>query len=471
MTSKLIWKAEDVVRAVGGKCLQEQTWTASGVSIDSRTTKPGDLFFALIGPTNDGHLFVAKAFEADAVAAIASVQPPQMPAHAPLILVDDTQTALEFLGHAGRSRSSARIVAVTGSVGKTSSKEMLRLMLGANGETYANEGSLNNHWGVPLSLARLPQTAHYGVFEMGMNHAGEMSALSRQVKPHVALITTIEAVHLEFFNSLEDIANAKAEIFYGMDQDGIAILNRDNSQFDRLFALATAQGLKQVLSFGFHTDAHARMIECVATEEGSMIKADILGDKVNFILPVPGEHLALNALGALLTAKMAGGDIEASVSALGGYKPPKGRGVVETIQLKDGQLTLIDESYNASPASVRAAIKVLAKNKGRKILVLGDMRELGTSSPELHSSLAQDIIDAKISTVFTCGEMMAHLNKALPQEIRGYHGADSTALAPHIAKTLSSGDAVTVKGSNSMRMNLIIDAIKALGPNQQKKAS
>jgi len=467
MTAQLAWKGEEVVRAVHGECLHEQDWRADGVSIDSRSVKPGDIFVALVGPMHDGHTYVSAAFEKGATAAIVAHQPAQIPQKAPLIFVPDTFKALELLGKAGRERSTAKIVAVTGSVGKTGTKEMLRLMLGAVGETHANEGSLNNQWGVPLSLARMPADAVYGVFELGMNHAGELTGLSRQVLPDVAMITTIDAVHLEFFSSLEAIADAKAEIFLGMDAEGAAVLNRDNSQYARLASAARTHGLKQVLSFGRDLKCDGKMLEYKAVPEGGRIKADILGHKITYLLSAPGEHLALNSVGALLSAVVAGGDREVCAGALAHFEQPKGRGVVQTVEMKKGRFTLIDESYNASPAAVRAAIHVLGhmtpESGGRKILVLGDMKELGAASPALHAELAKDIVEAKIAAVYCCGEMMAHLYAALPPSLRGHYAQDSAGLAAQIAGHVHAGDIVTVKGSHSMNMNVIIDALRALG--------
>ncbi len=472
MTDQLNWQAEDVVRAVHGECLQEQTWAAHGVSIDSRTVQKGDLFVALKGPSHDGHDHVAAAFNNGATAAIVARQPSQVPAQAPMLFVNDTFTALQELGRAGRARTKARIVAVTGSVGKTSSKEMLRLMLGAAGSTYANEGSLNNHWGVPLSLARLPQDAYYGVFELGMNHAGELTVLSQQAQPDVALITTIEAVHLEFFASSEAIADAKAEIFLGMKPDGAAVLNRDNAYYARLAAAAKTHGLKKILGFGRDSKSDARLLDYIPTEEGSTVKAEIMGRKITYQLGVAGEHLALNALGCLLASAAIGADLEACATALAHYQQPKGRGVVSVVNMSNGSFTLIDESYNASPVAVRAAIRVLGqKTGGRKILALGDMKELGDAAPALHADLVQDIIAAQIDSVFTCGEMSSYLFHVLPEKLRGSHAANSTELALLIAAAIQAGDVITVKGSNSMQMNKIVAALKALDTNSKKLAS
>ena len=466
MTADTLWLAEDVMRAVQGECLHEQSWHATGVAIDSRSVKTGDLFIALQGPTHDGHDHVAAAIAAGASAAIVARKPPDVPPQAPLIVVADTLKALEDIGRAGRRRADGRIVAVTGSVGKTGTKEMLRLMLASCGDTYANEGSFNNHWGVPLSLARLPAAMRYGVFELGMNHPGELGPFSQLVRPHVALITTIEAVHLEFFASLDEIADAKAEIFTGLPPDAAAVLNRDNDQFARLAAAAKAQGLKRILSFGRHPKTEARLLDCTATQEGSMIRAEIMGRQLDYLLSVPGEHLALNSVGALLAAAASGADIEACAAALGHYHPPKGRGVIQTVELEDGAITVIDESYNASPAALRFAIRVLGQMQpegtGRRLLALGDMRELGAQSPALHAALAADIVQNGIDQVFTCGAMMEHLHNALPAKLRGQHAADSQTIATLVALAVRPGDIVTVKGSNSMQMKLVVEALRGL---------
>ena len=470
MTSQLTWQAEEVVRKVRGQSLHEQSWQAHGVAIDSRAVQPGDLFVALRGPVHDAHDHVADAIAAGAIAAIVSHKPPRAPAEANLVFVEDTFKALQSLGDAGRERSSSKVIAVTGSVGKTSTKEMLRVALSATGSTYANEGSLNNHWGVPLSLARLPSDAQYGVFEIGMNHAGELGPLSRLEKPHVALITNIEAVHLEFFGSLEAIADAKAEIFEGLMQGGTVVLNRDNRLFARLAASAKSNGIKNILSFGRDSKADARMMEFSSEAEDSVIAADIRGHKVRFKLGVPGEHLAMNALGTLLTAAAAGSDIEACAEALARYRQPKGRGVIQSMPIANGEFVLIDESYNASPVAVGFAARVLGQMVpqvgGRRILVLGDMRELGETSPALHAGLAREIAESRIDMVFCCGEMMKHLFDALPHELRGGHAMDSAALAPLVTSAVHAGDIVTVKGSNGMAMSKIVTALRNLSSEQ-----
>ena len=473
MKSKLIWQSEEVVRAVNGRISGTANWQATGVSIDSRTVQKGDLFVALKGPLHDGHDYVGGALKAGAAAALVSQQPKNAPDNAPLVVVEDTMKALEDLGYAGRTQAKAKIIAVTGSVGKTGTKEMLRLMLSASGDTYANEGSFNNQWGVPLSLARLPQDAQFGVFELGMNHAGELGPLSRQVQPHIALITNVEAVHLEFFPSVEAIADAKAEIFLGMNAEGIAVLNHDNAHFNRLDDAACAHGLQRIIGFGRSKLAEARLIDCQPASGGSAVRAEIMGRPVKYTLPVPGEHLALNSLGALLAAATAGADIDQGAAALAHYQPPKGRGVRQKISRAGGDITLIDESYNASPASVQAAIGVLGHMNpaagGRRIMALGDMRELGKDSPALHAALAPDLIKAKINRVYCCGEMMKHLFDALPPTLRGSYAADSAALAAPVAADLRADDIITVKGSNAIKMQRVVDAVKALGATQNQR--
>jgi len=474
--TQLEWLAEDVLCAVRGQSLHTQDWVAHGVSIDSRTTKTGDIFVAIKGPSLDGHDYVRAAFDAGAVVAIVDHQPPNVPSDAPLLFVEDAFSALQDLGRRGRARACAHVAAVTGSVGKTSSKEQLRLMLGSVDDTYANEGSLNNLWGVPLSLARLPAQARYGVFEIGMNHAGELAPLSREVQPHVALITNVEAVHLEFFASTEAIADAKAEIFLGMDPQGIAILNRDNAHFARLLAAARTQGLKKTLSFGRDPKSDAHLIAMTPDETGTDVEAEILGDKISYRVGAPGAHLAFNTLGTLLTCVALGADIMACADALAAYRLPEGRGTRRAIKLATGgSFTLIDETFNASPVATHAALDVLGTIKipqgARRIVALGDMRELGETGPALHAGLADTLVKNKIDLVHCCGALMAHLHDALPTDRRGALKTNSTDLAPCVAANIKDGDVVMVKGSKSMKMGAIIKALESLADTQQKRAS
>ena len=470
---RLVWSAQEVLRTVRGQNLHPQDWVSHGVSIDSRTISAGDLFIAIKGPSLDGHDYVRAAIDAGAVAAIVDHHPPHTPPDAPLVFVDDTMKSLETLGREGRERSKAQIVAVTGSVGKTSTKEQLRLMLGAVNDTFANEGSLNNHWGVPLTLARLPETAKFGVIEMGMNHAGELAPLSRVVRPHVALITNIEAVHLEHFTSLEAIADAKAEIFCGMDSSGIAVLNADNPQYARLREAARAQGLKKILSFGRDSKCDARLLNITTDNNGTTIEASLLGKQISYTMGVVGEHLAFNALGALLACAALDVDLSACIEALASYRPPSGRGTRERIQLATGgTVSLIDETFNASPVATHAAIHVLGQTQpdaaqGRRIAVLGDMRELGETAPTLHADLADSLLKENIDVVYCCGELMSHLYNALPPSMRGGFAMDSAGLSSLVASELQAGDVIMIKGSHSMHMEKVVTAIRETQHSQK----
>lgn len=465
------WPAADAAAAANGRLLGRQDWVATGVSIDSRTLEPGDLFVAIQGPNFDGHAFVAAALDRGAAACLVARVPDGLPADAPLLRVDDTLTGLEDLGRVARLETAARVVAVTGSVGKTSTKEMLRTCLAACAPTFATPGSLNNHWGVPLSLARLPAAAAFGVFELGMNHPGEIGPLSRMVHPDVALITTVEAVHLEFFPSVEAIADAKAEIFEGMSRQGTAILNRDNPHYARLLAAARTQGISHVVSFGAAAPADAHLLDLELLADRSRVAASIRGRRIDYVLGIPGRHQVINSLGVLLAVDAAGGDVDKAAAALAGFQPVKGRGQRRAVPLPDGgSLTLIDESYNASPASIAAAA-VLGRTPtgagepaGRRIAVLGDMREMGADSPRLHGALAEPLLAAGIDLVYCCGPHMHHLFDRLPAERRGGHAATSADLAPLVTAAVRAGDVVMVKGSLGSRMAVVVAALDALAP-------
>jgi UDP-N-acetylmuramoyl-tripeptide--D-alanyl-D-alanine ligase len=460
----VLWNADEAAAATGGRATRE--WRAVGVSIDSRSVKQNELFVALQGPNFDGHDFVAAALKAGAAAALVHRAPADLSGDAPLLIVDDTMRALEALGQAARQRSSAAFLAVTGSVGKTGTKEMLRLALGAGGAAYATTGNLNNQWGVPLSLSNMARDCAYAVFELGMNHAGEIGPLSRQVRPKIAIITTVEPAHLEFFPSVEAIADAKAEIFEGLDADGIAILNHDNPHYERLVKAAVAHGVGRVIGFGRHADARARLLQCTLSATASQIQAEILGEPVSYRLQMPGVHWALNSLAALAAAKSAGVELTAAAAALAELKPLKGRGQRVKIAAARGTFELIDESYNASPAAMRAAFQVLAQARpgsgGRRIAVLGDMRELGETARLLHADLAPDLKSARVDLVFTAGPLMEWLHASLPETIRGVHAPDSQALVPAVIEAVKAGDVVLVKGSLGSRMAPIVEALRAL---------
>ena len=455
---EILWSAEEAAAATRGK--STAAWTAYGVSIDTRTLETGDLFVALHGDNRDGHEFVPAALSKGAAAALVSRELKDLAAEAPLLLVGDTQHGLEALGKASRARSSARIVAVTGSAGKTTTKEMLRLALGSAGLVAASAASYNNHWGVPLSLARMPRAAAYGVFELGMNHEGEIRSLVKQVRPHVAVITTIAPAHLEYFGKIEAIADAKAEIFEGIEPGGAAILPADNSQFVRLKQHAVDAGVSRVLSFGRTVDADARLVSIRTLAAGQEVTAEIAGARMTFAVGASGMHIAMNAIAVLLAVRELGGDIRRAASALAEFSALKGRGA----RFRAGGIEIIDESYNANPASMTAALDLLAGAQpgpeGRRVVVLGDMLELGPQSAALHRSLTAPIASAQADVVFLCGPQMASLWQALPEKTRGAYAEKSTELAPLVARAVRNGDVVLVKGSFGSRMAAIIDALK-----------
>jgi UDP-N-acetylmuramoyl-tripeptide--D-alanyl-D-alanine ligase len=437
----------------------------NGVSIDTRTLQPGDLFFAIKGDNSDGHDYVVMAFEKGAAAAVvAEERAADLKGLGPLYVVHDTLRSMENLGRAARARSSARIIAVTGSVGKTGTKEALRLALSSAGKTHASAASYNNHWGVPLTLARMPADARFAVFEIGMNHAGEITPLVGMVRPHVAIITTIAPVHLEHFESIDGIAEAKAEIFSGLDSDGVAIINRDIAQYDLLRERACDRHVGAVLCFGEHEDADARLLGYEQTATGAKARASFMGREVDFELAAPGRHLAMNALAVLLAAEAAGADLHDMARALGEFDAPVGRGQRTQLRAADGPFTLIDESYNANPTSMRAAFALLGatapSHAGRRIAVLGDMLELGPDAARMHRDLAPDIQANNIDLVFAAGPMMRGLFDALASNVRGGHADQSKDIESTLISTIRAGDVVMVKGSNGSRMGPIVAALK-----------
>jgi UDP-N-acetylmuramoyl-tripeptide--D-alanyl-D-alanine ligase len=458
-----LWTAAAAAAATGGSTLTE--WAATGVSIDTRNLASGDLFVALHGPNHDGHDFVAAALDRGAAAAMVDRAIPQLPAASPLLDVADSLAGLAALGAAGRSRSAAQIIAVTGSVGKTGTKEALRLALASSGPTYASAGGLNNHWGAPLSLARLPQQACYGVFELGMNHSGEIANLTRLVRPHVAVITTVEPAHLGFFPSVEAIADAKAEIFLGLEPAGIAVLNRDNPHYARLAAAAKRAGAIEILGFGTHPESAARLVDCVLDSRGSTVEAAVCGKIIRFRLPVPGRHWVMNALAVLTAAQAAGAAVDRAAAALAELQPLPGRGRRDELAWHGGILTVIDESYNASPAAMRAALAVLAATEpgvgARRVAVLGDMLELGDASERLHRELAEPLAAAEVDRVFLIGEAIAALDEVLPEEKRGGLWRSPEEAMPALLRFLEPGDVVTIKGSRGVRLTRVVELLRA----------
>jgi UDP-N-acetylmuramoyl-tripeptide--D-alanyl-D-alanine ligase len=447
----------------------------SGISIDTRSVSPGEAFFAIKGDARDGHEFVAAALKAGAgLAVVAAERRAEFASNAPLLIVRDVLDGLRDLARAARARLQAQVIGVTGSVGKTGTKEALRLALAPCGETHASVASYNNHWGVPLSLARCSASARYAVFEMGMNHAGEIEPLTRLVRPHVAIITTVAPVHLEFFGSVEAIADAKAEIFSGIEPSGAAVINRDNPQFARLSRAAKNAGVERVVSFGEHAKADARLIKCSLHPDCSTVQARILGTEVTYKLGAPGHHVVLNSLAVLAAVSLAGADLALAALALAEIKPPTGRGARSTLELRDGTALLIDESYNANPASMRAALALLGQAevgpRGRRIAVLGDMLELGARGADLHRELLEPLLADGVDLVFCCGPLMRALWEALPSERRGGYAETSGALESQLLAAVRPGDAVMVKGSLGSRMGLLVKALQRLSPREEALA-
>ncbi len=446
-----LWTQKTTALATGG--LAVGAWTATGVSIDSRTVQPGDLFVALRGDTHDAHAYVAQALQAGAVAAVVGCIVEE-----PHLLVPDTMIALEDLGRFARARTDARIAAITGSVGKTSSKEALTQLLAAQAPTYGSHGNLNNNFGVPLSLARLPEASRFGVFELGMNHAGEIAPLARQVRPHVALVTAIAPAHVEFFADGEaGIAREKASIAEGLEPGGTLILPRDSEHFE---AMRTAY--PTVLSFGADAGADSRLLDWQPGADGiDRLEATILGQRRCYRWGLAGKHQALNSLGVLTALVLLGGDLDAACAAGETLRPVAGRGERLTLPWQGGTITLLDESYNASPAAVRAALSVLATLPGRRILVLGDMLELGGEADALHAGLADAVEATGLARLYLAGPHTEALAGALPKGRVTRHAARTVDLIETITADLAPGDAVLVKGSLGMKMRPLVEALRA----------
>ncbi|GGK35742.1 UDP-N-acetylmuramoylalanyl-D-glutamyl-2,6-diaminopimelate--D-alanyl-D-alanine ligase [Salinarimonas ramus] len=464
-TAPPLWTGEDARAATGAIPHGTPPARITGVSIDTRTLEPGDLFVAIVGETNDGHDYVAQAFAKGAAAAlVAHDRAETLAGHGPLLAVEDTLRGLERLGRAARARTRAKIVAITGSVGKTGSKEALRLALSRSGRAHAAAASYNNHWGVPLTLARMPADTEFGIFEIGMNHAGEIAPLSRMVRPHVAIVTTVEAVHIENFRDIRGIADAKGEIFLGLEPGGVAVINRDNPFCERLTMLASASDAGRILTFGEDERADVRAVTIVTKPDLSIVDARVLGERLAYRIGMAGRHIALNSLALVAAAKALGVDVALSALALGDVDPPAGRGARKDLAVPGGTITLVDESYNANPASVRAALETLGQMelpwRGRRIAVLGDMLELGPDGPRQHREIAGVALSAGIDLVFTAGPLMKGLHGALPPERRGGWAETSDALAPTVLGALRPGDIVMIKGSRGVRTERIVKAIE-----------
>jgi UDP-N-acetylmuramoyl-tripeptide--D-alanyl-D-alanine ligase len=462
--SEPLWTVDAMAQAMDAQRGGGLPHAVSGISIDTRSIGRGEAFFAIKGDSRDGHEFVPAALAAEAgLVVVAADRREAFPKEAPLLVVPDVLDGLRALARAARARSRAKVVGVTGSVGKTGTKEALRLALEPSGETHASVASYNNHWGVPLSLARCPAGARFAVFEMGMNHAGEIEPLSRMVAPHIAIITTIAPVHLEYLRTIEAIADAKAEIFRGLVPGGAAVINRDIPQFQQLARAAEAAGAR-VVSFGEHAKADARLLKSSLLPDCSTVQAKILDAAVTYKLGAPGRHIVMNSLAVLAAASLAGADLALAALALAGLAALAGRGARSELALPGGSVLLIDESYNANPASMQAAIALLGQTevagRSRRIAVLGDMLELGPNGADLHRGLAKPIVAHGIDLVFCCGPLMQALWEALPSERRGGYAETSAALEPLVLGTIGPGDAVMVKGSLGSRMGLIVTALE-----------
>jgi UDP-N-acetylmuramoyl-tripeptide--D-alanyl-D-alanine ligase len=473
MTPGALWTRDAAVAATGG--VSERDWAATGVSIDTRSLQAGDLFVAL-SAARDGHDFVAAAFARGAAAALVSRRPEAVAAEAALLVVPEVLEGLRALGRAARARFGGKLVAVTGSVGKTGTEEMLRVALGAHGPVHAAEKSFNNHWGVPLTLARLPAERAFAVVEIGMNAPGEIAPLARLARPDVAMITTVEAVHLAAFGDVRGIAREKASIFEGLEPGGVAVLNRDTPTYPLLLAAATRAGAR-IVRFGSKGRPEFRLREARVGDAGTCVAAEARGERFLFRLGAPGRHLAMNALGVLAAVEALGLDVARAAVALGQWQAPEGRGSRWTVLLGpggiDGAITLIDESYNANPAAMAAALEVFAGarpqddagrvKRGRRVAFLGDMLELGPGERELHAGLARVPALAEVSVVHCAGTRMRALYDALPGSQRGEWFPDAEAMAARARRLVDAGDIAMVKGSFGSRVGQVVQAIKGLG--------
>ena len=465
-----LWTGPDLIEAMGARLEGGASGAITGVSIDTRTLAPGDVYFAIRGDVHDGHVFVGEAFRRGAAAAVidethaGDVHAGELAGSGPLIVVPDVLRGLENAARAARARASADFVAVTGSVGKTSTKEALRLALGSQGKVHASAASYNNHWGVPLSLARMPATCDFGVFEIGMSASGEIVPLTEMVRPDVAIVTTVAPVHLEFFPSIAAIADAKGEVFLGLEPGGIAVINRDIGEFARLKAHAMASPAGRIITFGEHDEADVRARRIVSQADCTVVDAMVFGMPVVYRIGSPGRHIALNSLGVLATVKALGGDLALAALALSDLAPPVGRGERTRLNVAGGDVLLIDESYNANPASMRAAIEALGQSnigfRGRRIAVLADMLELGAESERLHGALAETLEENAVDVVFAAGPAMKSLWHRLPMTMRGSYASNPADLEATVTAALRAGDVVMIKGSNGTRISRLVTALK-----------
>ena len=446
-----LWTSHDAVAATGGRVKRD--FTVAGVSIDTRTIAPGDLFVALQA-ARDGHDFVAQALEKGAGAALVSRIPEGVADDAPLLIVPDVLAALEALGQAGRARMAGKVIAITGSVGKTSTKEMARIALTGQGNIHAAEASYNNHWGVPLTLARMPADTDFAIIEIGMNHPGEIEPLARLARPQVAMITTVAAAHFEAFGNIEGIAQEKGAIFRGLVAAGTAIIPEDLPVTQILRDCADQAGAI-VIGFGQH--GMAKPLKAGTQDGATQVRARILGETVDFTLASAGTHFVMNAVGVLAALSAAGADIAKAAKQLSNWHPPLGRGAVEDLE----GIRLIDDAYNSNPTSLSAGLATLARlTGGRRVAILGDMLELGPDEVAMHRDMADDPAMASVDLVHLAGPRMRALYDALPEARRGFYAETATDLAERVAELVAIGDIVLVKGSKGSRISTVVDALR-----------
>ncbi|MES2843895.1 MAG: UDP-N-acetylmuramoyl-tripeptide--D-alanyl-D-alanine ligase [Pseudomonadota bacterium] len=468
----VLWTSTDAAAATEGRSTRD--WQATGVSIDTRTLIPGDLFVAL-SDVRDGHDFVAQALTKGAAAALVSRIPAGVRDDAPLLIVPEVLAGLGALGAAARARTNARVVGVTGSVGKTSTKEMLRAVLGGQGRVHAAEASYNNHWGVPLTLARMPADTDFAVIEIGMNHPGEIAPLARLSRLHVALITIVAPAHLEAFENVEGIAHEKAAIMDGLLPGGVAVLPADLDTTPILTAKANAVGARKVL-FGASPGADWRLLSVQLSGDATVVQASHAGNTLLYKVMSPGRHFAANALATLAVAQALGCDPAIAACDIGLWTPPTGRGTREKIItdiVDENGFDLIDDAFNANPASMGASLDMLIATRpqdgigsigtGRRIAVLGDMLELGPQETVLHQAIARHPGLSAVDTIHCVGPRMRALWQALPRAQRGEWSETPTDLAKRARSLVDAGDIVLVKGSKGSKVSLVVDALRKLG--------
>lgn len=461
-----LWDIDDFLAATGGRPLGDMPEGINGISIDTRTLELQDAFFAIKGDQFDGHEFVTKAEGAGASLAVVSEE--KLVALGgvtlPLVVVGDVLQAMEQLGIASRARSKARIIAVTGSVGKTTTKEMLRTLLSASGKVHASLASYNNHWGVPLTLARMPQNSQYGIFEIGMNHPDEITPLVKMVRPHGAVITTVAAAHLGAFSSVNKIAIAKGEIFSGVESGGFALINRDIKQFSMLSKMAKEAGLDKVLGFGEKRGSKFAIKDVLPTSRGSHVSARLERKNVEFDIALPGLHMVFNLIAAIGAALLVGAEMDKTLAAVSTIGAVKGRGESEVYGEGRRAITLIDESYNANPASMEASLNVLGMHlpmgRGKRVAVLGDMLELGKSSHKLHKELLKPIRAAKVEKVWLVGEAIEPLGKLLEKKEFAGHFENAELMRDALIAKIRPGDVIMFKASLGIKFGPVVAAVK-----------